>query len=103
MFFSDFNGISSPVTTKLIVSAMFSLLEITAGSIPDGKLGTLSTAFLTSAKTTLISYPFKISTEIFAEFSDDVDVTLSTPTNPFKLSSIFKTIPSSISCGEAPG
>ena len=82
---------------------MFSTFAITAGSIPEGKEGTLSTAFFTSDKTTSIFFPFSTSIFTLAEFSLDTEVTLSTPTIPFKLSSIFNTTPSSISCGEAPG
>ena len=40
---------------------------------------------------------------MFPLFSLETDVTRSTPLNPFKLSSIFKITPSSISIGEAPG
>ena len=90
-------------SAKLIVSLIFSIFATTAGSIPVGKLGTLSTAFFTSAKITLISYPFIISTLIDAAFSLEVEVMRSTPITPFKLSSIFRTTPSSISWGEAPG
>ncbi len=82
---------------------MLSTLAITGGSIPEGKEGTLSTAFFTSDKTTSIFFPFSTSTFTFAEFSLETEVTLSTPTIPFKLSSIFNTTPSSISAGEAPG
>ena len=82
---------------------MLSTFAITAGSIPDGKEGTLSTAFFTSDKTTSIFLPFSTSTFTTAAFSLDTEVTLSTPTIPFKLSSILRTTPSSISAGEAPG
>jgi hypothetical protein len=40
---------------------------------------------------------------MLAPFSCETEVTLSTPTNPRRLSSIFNTTPSSISAGEAPG
>ena len=36
-------------------------------------------------------------------FSRETDVTLSTPFRPLRLSSILRTTPSSISCGDAPG
>ena len=86
-----------------MVGLMLSTFAITGGSIPEGKDGTLSTAFFTSDKTISIFLPLTTSTFTEAEFSLDTDVTLSTPTIPFKLSSIFKTTPSSISSGEAPG
>ena len=47
--------------------------------------------------------PFSTSIFTVAEFSLETEVTLSTPTIPFKLSSILSTTPSSISAGEAPG
>ena len=95
--------IFSPLMLKLMVGLIFSILAIMGGSIPVGKEGTLSTAFFTSDKTTSIFLPFTISTFINAEFSRETEVTRSMPTIPFKLSSIFNTMPSSISCGEAPG
>ena len=88
---------------RLIVDLILSTFAIIGGSIPEGKEGTLSTAFLTSAKTTSMLLPFKVSTLMVAEFSLDTDVTRSIPTIPFKLSSILSTTPSSISSGEAPG
>ena len=86
-----------------MVGLTLSTLAITAGSIPEGKEGTLSTAFFTSDKTTSTFLPFSTSILTVAEFSLETDVTLSTPTIPFKLSSILSTTPSSISAGEAPG
>ena len=80
-----------------------SSLETIKGSIPTGKVGTLSTAFLTSKSMKSIFLPFSISTLIFPLFSREVEVTLSTPFNPFRLSSILRIIPSSTSCGDAPG
>ena len=44
-----------------------------------------------------------VSINILPEFSLDVDVTRSMPAIPSRLSSIFKTTPSSISLGEPPG
>ena len=44
-----------------------------------------------------------VSINILPEFSLDVDVTRSIPAIPSRLSSIFKTTPSSISLGEPPG
>ena len=79
------------------------LLATTNGSIPTGKEGTLSTAFLTSKSMKSISFPFSISTLILPLFSFEVEVTRSTPLSPLRLSSIFRTTPSSISWGEAPG
>ena len=86
-----------------MVGRLFSTFAITGGSMPEGKEGTLSTAFFTSDKTTSIFFPFSTSTFTLAEFSLETEVTLSTPTIPFKLSSILRTTPSSISAGEAPG
>ena len=94
---------SSPLKKKSKVSRMFSCFATTNGSIPEGKLGTRSTAFFTSESITSISSSISISTVILPPFSLDVEVTRSMPTNPFRLSSIFKTIPSSISSGAAPG
>ena len=51
----------------------------------------------------LISKSSSTSTVIDPEFSLEIEVTLSTPLKPFKLSSIFRMTPSSISAGEAPG
>jgi len=51
----------------------------------------------------LMSRSFSTSTVIEPEFSLDIEVTRSTPINPFKLSSIFRITPSSISNGDAPG
>jgi len=82
---------------------MFSIFAIIGGSRPIGKDGTLSTAFLTSATKTSMFLPLSISTLIFAEFSLDTEVTLSIPTIPFRLFSIFRTTPYSISSGDAPG
>ena len=86
-----------------MVCLVVSTLAIIGGSMPLGKEGTLSTAFLTSAKTTSIFLPLTVSTLMEAEFSCDTDVTRSTPTIPLRLSSILRTTPSSISAGEAPG
>ncbi len=86
-----------------MVCLIRSCFATTSGSIPVGKFGTRSTAFFTSESITSISSSLSISTVIFPPFSRDTDVTLSTPIRPFKLSSIFKTTPSSISCGAAPG
>ena len=86
-----------------MVGRIFSTFAITGGSMPEGKEGTLSTEFFTSANTTSTFLPFSTSTVIVAEFSLETEVTRSTPTVPFKLSSIFRTTPSSISCGDAPG
>ena len=44
-----------------------------------------------------------VSINILPEFSLEVDVTRSIPAIPSRLSSIFKTTPSSISLGEPPG
>ena len=44
-----------------------------------------------------------VSINILPEFSLDVEVTRSMPAIPSRLSSIFKTTPSSISLGEPPG
>jgi len=102
-FLRVLRGRSLPLTVKSIVGAIASIFAITGGSIPDGKEGTRSTAFFTSARTTSISESRKVSILMVAEFSRETEVTRSIPTSPFKLSSIFRMTPSSISCGEAPG
>ncbi len=101
--FKVFKETPCPLTVKLIVGRKFSTFAITGGSNPTGNDGILSTAFFTSDKITSIFCPLKTSTVTTAEFSNETDVTLSTPTIPFKLSSILRTTPSSISAGEAPG
>ena len=82
---------------------MLSTFAITGGSMPEGKEGTRSTAFFTSDNTTSMFFPFSTSTFTLAVFSFEIEVTRSTPTIPFKLSSILRTTPSSISAGDAPG
>ena len=71
-----------------MVSLTASCFATTKGSIPDGKEGTRSTAFLTSSNMKSIFSSFSISTVIVPLFSLDTDVTRSIPFNPFKLSSI---------------
>ena len=51
----------------------------------------------------LISRSFSTSTIIEPEFSLETEVMRSTPIKPFKLSSILRITPSSISKGDAPG
>ena len=86
-----------PLIAKSIVGRTASSFETTRGSIPVGKEGTRSTAFFTCNSIKSISLPFSISTLILPLFSLEVEVTLSTPSKPFKLSSILRTIPSSTS------
>ena len=86
--FNVANGISLPLTAKEIVSLMASCLDTTKGSIPVGNDGTRSTAFLTSSSIKSRFSPFSISTVMVPLFSLDVEVTLSIPFKPLRLSSI---------------
>ncbi len=103
MALSVFKLIFSPLSPIDTVRFSRSCLATTSGSRSTGNEGTRSTAFLISAKTTLISSSSSISTDTVPVFSDDMDVNLSMPCKPLRLSSIFRITPSSTSCGEAPG
>ena len=86
-----------------MVGCCSSIFVTTTGSKSAGYDETLSTAFLTSNKIASISKSSSVSIIILPVSSRDVDVTLTIPGIPFKLSSILYMTPSSISSGEAPG
>ena len=89
IFFKDFKSISFPLTENIMVGCCSSILVTTTGSKSAGYDETLSTAFLTSNKIASISKSSSVSTIILPISSRDVDVTLTIPGIPFKLSSIL--------------
>ncbi len=101
--FNDFKEMFSALIEKVITLFIISVLKTIGGSISVGKELMRLTAFFTSSSTISVLKSLKTSTVIFAEFSDEMEVTRSIPVTPRRLSSIFNTIPSSISSGDAPG
>ena len=97
------NGTLSPTRTKDIPGRVGFTFSTTGGSEPMGKEGILSTAFLTSSKTRLMSKSVNTSILTVPEFSLEMEVMRSIPSRPFRFLSIFSTTPSSTSLGEAPG
>ena len=102
VFLSKYKS-STPEIAKIMATFSGSCLKIIGGSIPTGNEAIRSTAFFTSWSAWSVLFACLTSTIILPAFSMHVEVTRSIFATPWRFSSIFATIPFSISSGEEPG